>query len=156
MRWLWLDHVPPGLTLTGEQRQRVVELARRKRHAQPTFRTLTFTARLWLLVAIPTILILYIGWIALLPRIGFGLIGTIFANAGSILLFNGLLWWCIAWAVHRTNAPYVRWALWEMGKPVCVNCGYILTGADDPLQPCPECGTRHLAKPQSDKRRDSS
>lgn len=145
VRWLWLNHVPLGLTLTTAERERVVRLAKQKRARGPLIRRRDWLTRLRFVAVLLTLTLVFTLWILYLPRMGFNTAGVVVSNVGGILTFNALMWVCIAWFTHRTNAPYVRWAMWEIGKPVCVNCGYILTAAIDPMQPCPECGARHEA-----------
>ena len=145
IRWLWLNHVPPGLPLTRDERERVCLLAKQKRVRGPLIRRSDWFTRLRFVAALAIVTIAFTVWVLLLPRMGFKTTGLVISNVAGILTFNGLLWACIAWFTYCTNAQYVRWAMWEIGKPVCVNCGYILAAAIDPMQPCPECGARHEA-----------
>jgi hypothetical protein len=140
IRWLWLDHIPPELDLTEPQRGEVVKLARDKRRKDPRFRGTQRGARRLLVLTVTPLAILFTFWVFILVHLRLRTQWHILSNLTGILLFHALTWTCIAWAIYRTNAPFVRWALCQINRPVCINCGYILTGADDLNRPCPECG----------------
>ena len=140
LRWLWLDHIPPELDVSDVQRAEIGRLAYQKRVKEPRFRKSNRRNARMLLLAVVPLALVFTGMIFALIWVRLGTAWNIVTNITGILLFNGLLWFCISWAWYRTNAPYVRWALCRIGKPVCVGCGYILTGADDQSRPCPECG----------------
>jgi hypothetical protein len=100
---------------------------------------------MFLMLALLALSLLFAGWLIVLIRWRPSGAILVMSNVSGILIFNALLWACLAWALYRTNAPFIRWALWEIGKPVCINCGYILIAATDPMEPCPECGAQHKA-----------
>ena len=146
-RWLWLDHVPRELQVSPQERAEVLRLAKIKRVQEPKFRGVQGSAAWFLTLTTGPLSILFLGWIFTLVSLRLRVPWFVVSNLTGILLFNLLLWASIAWAMYRTNAPYIRWALCQINKPVCINCGYILTGADDPHRPCPECGEQPQAKP---------
>jgi len=142
LRWLWLDHIPPELGLNEQERRSVLELARRKRIEEPHFRGAGRASRRFLFPALTALSIIFTGWILLLISKHLKPQWYVLSNVGSILAFNALIWSCIAWAMYRANRHYIRWALGVIKRPVCMECGYILTGADDASKPCPECGAK--------------
>src|SRR4029450_12933973 len=129
IRWLWLDHIPPELGITREQRNEIARLVRQKRIEEPRYRASHRGAGRFILVSGILLSIAFTIWIFVLVALRLRPAMLIVTNVSSILLFNALLWTCITWAWFRSNAVYVRWALCGVGKPVCINCGYILTGA---------------------------
>lgn len=146
-RWLWLDHVPPALALNEQERRQVLGLARHHRDTRPLLRTGNLKQRILTGTMCAAIVVAFIAWIVWLPRLQMSTTAALITNLCSILVFNLLLWSCIAWSIYRTNVPYVRWALAEIGKPVCMRCGYILVGGVGDGR-CPECGERRLSHTQ--------
>lgn len=140
LRWLWMDHVPAELMLRPEERRRVLELARHKRIDDPRYRGAHRRTRTFLTLTTIPLSILFAMWMFMLVTWRLHASWKAASNLAGMLMFNFLLWTLISWAIYRTNAPYIRWALCRINRPVCIGCGYILAGADDPSRPCPECG----------------
>jgi hypothetical protein len=138
-QWLWLDHFPPGLDLTAEQRVAARQRARSHRRTQQNYRGAGRNGAIIMIVSASGLTAAFLLWIWLL----LGFRGgppwrAIAANVAGILVFQLLLWLSIAYALWRSHSPYIRRALCEMDIPVCIDCGYILRGIE--AQRCPECG----------------
>lgn len=147
LRWLWLDHFPPGMELTEAQRLEAKKRAREHRLVDQNYRG-TGKA-MWRTAAFISGLLslLFCLWLYGLLAYRLRTHWHVVALVTGILMFQALIWMGIALAVYRTYAPYIRNALCDMNLPVCVDCGYILTGIHENA-PCPECGAaREAATP---------
>ena len=140
-RWLWLNHVPAGLSLTPEQ---YADVKRRVRALGSSQRRFTPMSRRMLVRLIPSTLLLsmaFVVWILWLVRTRPGGTGwMIFANVTGSLMFQGLIWAAIAWSINRAIAPLVWQALNQSGFRVCEGCGYIVENLPRDQGRCPECG----------------
>lgn len=139
LRWLLLNHVPPGMELTPEER---IELKRRVRELQfvePDFMHARRSLVLGIMLVTVPLTIGHLAWIYSLihARAGTGI--TLSSLIAPFLLLEVLAWTGYAFVIHRVRRPFVRRALTEMGKPVCLHCGYILLGSPSAVM-CPECG----------------
>lgn len=148
LRWLWLDHFPAGLELTAQQRLEAKKRAREHRWREPSFARANRRARrvLWVCI-LPLAAIFLTWWLRPLwtswePQ---G-IAKLILDLPSPVAFIGLQWAAIAYAANRSNAPFIRKALGDMGMPVCIECGYILKGVAQESLRCPECGAEWEAR----------
>jgi len=143
LRWLWLDHVPAGLTLTPEQRREARRLARSIKAENPAFagarRKATITILLWTVLWIAGVIAysLHHLWFPWKPKAA---LVSALSTVAAVLILNGSIWVIIAMSVNRAAAPFMRAALSLMGFATCVPCGYLLKGLA-PGEACPECGT---------------
>ena len=141
LRWLWLDHFPPGMELTVEQRVAAMKRAREHRKQEQNYRgTALQTMRVYVFMVVP-LTVLFVLWVFALISWRLGVVWYVASLVTGILVFNGLIWLCLALSMYRTRGPYVRKALNDMNLPVCVDCGYILAGIGENEQ-CPECGAK--------------
>jgi hypothetical protein len=151
IRWLWFDHIPPGVELTAAERREVARRSRQLRSAHPSTRHKHGS----LIAAV-------IGWslleaLVLLGAIFFvmPMLGTSAARNSAIIALLLLIcvpfWLMISLAFNRSHAPFVREALNELGHPVCMKCGYALRGLNELAARCPECGEERDAFRAGDK-----
>lgn len=150
LRWLWLDHFPAGMKLSDEERKAVRKLAHRLRAQDPRYRGTRRRAALLALATIGPLSIVFLLWMCwpLFAGKPFSSAwANITSNAMAPIVFNALLWLCIAWTIDRTTTPFIRRALCDLGRPVCIECGYILEGLDRSITRCPECGADREAMP---------
>jgi predicted RNA-binding Zn-ribbon protein involved in translation (DUF1610 family) len=145
LRWLWLDHVPPGIRLAREDRASIRHHARVLRQRQPNFRDAQRKyRRLYFPVALAIVAALFA--MAHFDR-PFIRLDVIFY---SLLLVMLLL---IVYAHHRTHGPYTWRALAKVGHEVCTHCGYVLRGLPEDAMKCPECGVERDAEAREEAKR---
>lgn len=140
LRWMFFDHVPPGITLTADERREMM-----KRAGEYRFRArATRLANLqWILVVSGASLISMV-IIVLIMVLFFPLAELesmrLAALASNPLVVAVVFWLAIAGYYHISHAPHVRRALNDMGHPVCIACGYALRDLPENTTKCPECG----------------
>jgi hypothetical protein len=81
-------------------------------------------------------------WIILLGMMIYGALARLNPFLIAIMAVSGFILWSAAWGIFTARrVKYVRWqVLAERGLPICISCGYNLTGCTTDL--CPECGDR--------------
>jgi len=142
LRWLWLDHFPPELDLTAEQRKEANRRARLIGAAHPKLGGARKRAAQMVIGWSIALSIVFTAWVLRsqwMPWKPTSRTVNILLSVFSPILFNALVWGVIAMSVNRAAAPFVRAALSTMEFPTCVTCGYLLKGRP-PGEPCPECG----------------
>lgn len=143
LRWLWFDHIPPGIELNPAQRRQLRHRAKDLRAAHPSTRHKHGA----LIVAITTGSILEAGLLLFVVIYVFPQARTPVGQALTIYGLPALIcipfWLILAITFNRSHSPFVRAALNEMGHPVCIACGYALRGLGARIDRCPECGAVH-------------
>lgn len=131
-RWLWLNRIPTGFTLTKAERRAVRRLARvlrqerpeyRVSRAQRTTRTLVFAGVL--------------GGLFLSAPLGSAPTEEFLKGLIGVALLAGLF---LLSRLHQ--APFTHRALCMLGHDTCIDCGYVLKGLGQNAEHCPECGER--------------
>jgi hypothetical protein len=133
LRWLWFDHIPPGLEVPKEARWRVWRLAWRCYSQNPNLMNagLTGIGILFVIVVAPMVVI------GLLPD------STWFPD---FLVWPMVVFYCIHIPLSLyiaevlTHRVFTRLALCQLGYLCCVKCGYVHTGLSKDVKECPECG----------------
>jgi hypothetical protein len=138
---IWSISLPSHDALEGLSREDRLEIVRRlnaRLGRHPATRITTVAV----IVIVSTAVLLSSG--------GFSLLGlshqasrTVVAMIAAISVLVGLA--AGYWVLRRVHAQAYRKALREIGRDVCVNCGYWLRGLDDETQRCPECGAAREA-----------
>jgi len=138
-RWLILDFIPPEFELTRAQRRHVRTCARHLPHAK-----LIFASKL-LFSAIVEIFWFY-AIVAILISIVLGILPRLYIVATFAVLIAGwLIWIGLMAAFYR---PFVLRALELYLHDRCGACDYDLSGLDETILMCPECGrARHIVSP---------
>ena len=139
-RWLWLNHVPTGLTLTAEQRAKLRRRVRGKRGGKLRWPGVGRTILLRLVPATVALCTLFTIWLLWLVKVRLPPARFAITNILGILLFQAMTWVIIAWSINRAMAPIVWRALNQMGFRVCEGCGYIIDYLPLDTSKCPECG----------------
>ncbi len=139
-RWLWLNHIPDGLSLSLDDRRR---LRKRMRAMGPETQAAYGVGRrmMWHMVGgISVAVVVFFVWIVLLLSLKLTPGRFALANTAGILGFNLLIWISLAYGINRGMRPLVWRGLNDIGFRVCMGCGYVLEHlpADEPR--CPECG----------------
>lgn len=127
LRWLWLDHFPPGINLTRAERKTATRLALKLRSHRPRYRN---AHRTYFTHFLPILILFVVLQTTVNQKY---LIGT-----NAALFAAGL-----GWAMYKSFAPFLRRALCVLGHRTCVDCGYILRGLGDDVAVCPGCGADH-------------
>ena len=155
LRWLWLDHVPPGIELTGAQRREVRHRSGRLRAENPsTMRkhgSLIAGVIVWSIVEAILLLIVVLWVFPMAQSLGPG--WRLAVIIGLPLVICLPFWLMIAMTFNRSHSPFVRQALNDMGHPVCVQCGYALCGLGDDVKHCPECGWARMPMSEQQEQR---
>lgn len=131
LRWLWMDHVPPGLDLTYEQRSQVRKLAYRHRYARGKLQEtdMAFGKAMqpfvWMGIAV---------WAASL------LLPPVFSMFAIVVMVISMAMLAL-YHYHRTYRVHVYQALCDLGLEVCPRCGYALHACGADTAACPECGS---------------
>lgn len=129
LRWLWLDHFPPGLSLTREERAIVRRRANEIRINNPELKGAHTAFERWFL---PIALMgMFSGMYLFGGADGGHWIALLIVAAGLVIGLHGY---------YRAYVSFVRRALPHIGHEVCLECGYLLRGLGDEITKCPECG----------------
>src|SRR5688572_9319844 len=110
VKWLWLDHFPAGLETTAQQRLEARKRARQHRRREPNFAGANRRARRILLAWVPALAIIFVVWcfrplwLSWKPS---GLADGMLWGLSPVVL-NAVCWTVIAYAINRSNAPFVR------------------------------------------------
>jgi hypothetical protein len=158
IRWLWFDHFPRGLELSAAERTAARRLASQHRRQDPRYRGATRKAVMLSIALILPLIFIFLAWIMwpfVIGKVFRSQLGMIINNSLSPILFNGVLWLIITYVSYRSSAPFVRRALCDLGRPVCIDCGYILTGLTAEHRNCPECGAERELMPAGGQEPDA-
>lgn len=139
-RWLWLNHVPPGIVLTSAQKAEVSRRVREMGPGQRRFTALSWRMLVRLIPAMLGLLLAFAAWLVWLIRARPAGGMMISLNLAGILLFQVLVWVIIAWSINRAIGPLVWRALNQIGIRICEGCGYVLQYHPAEARNCPECG----------------
>jgi len=140
LRWLWYNHVPPGVELTQDQEREMRRRIKTIRRAKPFMANVVATLVAAFGGAGVTAALFGIGMHYLVRHRPAGItyaVDVVTITLGYMILLQVV----IAAAIGRYSAPFVRAALNEMGIPVCMKCGYNLDHLQSNASTCPECGS---------------
>jgi len=141
LRWLWLDHVPPAIRLSTEERRRFTR-AYRHLHSPRTLSAQTIGFSLGLIALVLWFVLLSY----LAPRmVG---IGGCFLAALMLGALYPAIWLLIAAADYALGRRRTYGALRLVGYDVCPRCGYWLRGLPEDEDRCPECGAKRQPMPE--------
>lgn len=133
--WLVNNFANPHVRLTIQQRRDTLRLAH-KRYGKRWYTPLVFLSGflpVFSLLVLPTALQ---AWLASL--LGVSKSNVMWILVGFLLLGN---WLWMMWVNARLYTKPFRRALRDRGVRVCVGCGYLLDGIEQPGV-CPECGAQ--------------
>lgn len=140
LRWLWFDHIPPGVELNAQQRAELRRRSRALRAAHPS----TMHKHGSLIAAIIVASFVEAALLLLVILVVFPQAQSPMSRALAIIGLPAMIvvvfWLFVAVTFNRSHSPFVRAALNEMGHPVCIACGYALRGLGERIDRCPECG----------------
>lgn len=140
LRWVLFDHVPPGITLTADERRELTKRAGEHRFRARSSRLANLQ---WILVvsgaSLISMIIIALIMVLFFPRAELESL-RLAALASNPVVVAIAFWLAIAGYYHISHAPHVRRALNDMGHPVCITCGYALRDLPDETTKCPECG----------------
>ena len=150
----WRLDLPSHEALEGlseAQRLEIVERLNAKLNSHPSVRVMRLVVVVLALAAGASLNWPIAGW---LRSLGVGRIPAHVIGASAVSLVTVLVGFAVGhWLLWGLLQRAFRGAMRQIGRDVCVECGYWLRGLDEEVTRCPECGrARDLAHPLAPER----